>query len=143
MVTWQALSFRPSLELSAQRAEATTSRSLGSAELTWTAAQLALCPAGAQLGRLDLRACALAQIGRLAGIGYATRNRAEGNIFWSAVGAQIEARVALVGPLWLGLEAGGLRPFTHESFYLDPSQTLHQIPNWGANVGAGLGLLFF
>jgi hypothetical protein len=49
----------------------------------------------------------------------------------------------LVGPLWLGLEGALLRPFSRESFYLAPSQTLHTIPPWGASFGAGLGLLFF
>jgi hypothetical protein len=144
IVLWQSSSFRPSLELSAHRARATASRSFGSADLNWTAAQLVLCPWGAQPGpRWDVRACALFQIGRLLGTGYATRNPAEGTIFWSSAGVQLEGRVQLVGPLWLGLEAGALRPFSKESFYLAPTQTLHAIPDWGFNFGGGLGLLFF
>lgn len=144
IVLWQASSFRPSLELSAQRARATTSQSFGSAELNWTAAQLVLCPWGVQPGaRWDVRACALFQIGRLLGTGYATRNPAEGTIFWSSAGVQLEGRMQLLGPLWLGLEAGALRPFSSESFYLAPTQTLHRIPAWGFNFGGGLGLLFF
>lgn len=141
---WQALSFRPSLQLSAHRARATTSRSLGSAQLTWTAAQLTLCPVSLQPGaRWDIRACALFQAGRLLGEGYDNPNPEAAAVFWSSVGLQGELRVELVGPLWLGLEAGLIRPFTHERFYVDPAQTLHQVPTWGASFGAGLGLLFF
>lgn len=143
MLLWQGSSFRPSLELSAHRARATASRSFGSAELNWTAAQLTLCPWGTQPGpRWDVRACAQLQVGRLLGTGYATRNPAEGTIFWSSAGLQLEARTRLLGPLWLGLDAGALRPFSRESFYLAPTQTLHRIPSWGFNFGGGVGLLF-
>jgi hypothetical protein len=144
MLIWQASPIRPSLQLSAQRARASTSRSLGSADLTWSAAQLVVCPWGLRPGaRWDVRACALFQVGRLEGVGYDTPNAAESAIFWSSAGAQLEGRLQLVGPLWLGLEAGLLRPFTRERFYVDPSQTLHQVPNLGASLGGGLGLLFF
>jgi hypothetical protein len=144
LVIWQGSSLRPSLQLSVHRARASTSQSFGSADLTWTAGQLTLCPWGVQPGpRWDLRACALLQIGRLLGTGYATPDPAEAAIFWSSVGGQLEARVELLGPLWLGLEAALLRPFSRESFYLAPSQSLHRVPTWGSSFGAGLGLLFF
>ncbi len=141
---WQASSLRPSLELSVQRARAHTSQPFGSADLTWTAGQLALCPWGVEpAAGWDVRACAVLQIGRLLGTGYATRDPGEGSIFWSSAGAQLEGRVRLVGPLWLGLEAAIVRPFSRESFYVAPSQTLHRVPTWGGGFGAGLGLLFF
>ncbi len=142
--TWEAQRFRPSLKLSAHRARGTASRASGSAELRWSAAEIALCPWGAQPGeRWDVHACAVFQLGSLRGRGYQTLNPAEKSIIWSAAGVELEGRVKLVGPLWAGLDAAIVRPFTHESFYLEPADTLFRVPKWGYGFGAGLGLLFF
>jgi hypothetical protein len=49
----------------------------------------------------------------------------------------------LLGPLWLNAQAELNFPFSRERFYLEPGETLHQVPAWGATFGAGLGLRFF
>lgn len=144
MLTWEKNRFRPSVQLSFLRAQGSASRSFGSAELRWTAGQLVLCPWGAQPGTSwDVRACALFQLGRLRGSGYDTPNPTEGTIVWSAAGIQLEGRLKLVGPLWAGVDAALLQPFTQERFYVEPSRTLFRVPAWGTSFGAGLGLLFF
>jgi hypothetical protein len=144
MLTWQGQRFRPSLQLSAQAARGTASGAAGSADLRWRSAQATLCPWGAGPGaRWDVRGCALVQLGHLQGTGYATANAAKASIAWSAVGVELEGRVKLVGPLWAGVDANLIRPFTHERFFLQPSETLFRVPRWGYGVGAGLGLLFF
>ena len=143
-LTWQSNSLHPSLQLTAQRAKTTASSPAGSAELEWTAGELLACPWAAQpSSSLELRACALLQLGRLRGSGYDTISPATESIFWSAAGVALQGRVQLLGPLWLGIDGGLERPFTRERFYVDPSHTLHQVPAWGGSLGFGVGVLFF
>lgn len=144
MLTRETGDLHPSVGLSAMWAQATSSASTGSAELDWVAGRLALCPAGWQPGpSWDLRACATLQLGRLRGTGFATRAAASKAIFWGSGGVELEARYQLLGPLWAGLESEFTLPFSHERFYLEPSETLHRVPNWGVSFGLGLGLRFF
>jgi len=143
MLTREASWLHPSIGLSAQVAKSTIRAAQGSAELAWLAAQLTACPLGAEPGDgWDFRACATLQLGRLRGSGFQTTDPATKSILWSAAGAELQARYRLVGPLWLGLEGGFTFPFTRERFYLEPRQTLHQVPAWGASGGGGLGLRF-
>lgn len=144
MLTREGRGWRPSLGLTGNFARGTTSRAAGSAEFEWTALQLAICPVGWQPNPVwDLRACATVQAGRLRAAGFATINPAEQSSFWSAAGALLEARVQLIEPLWLGASGGLDLPFSRERFYLEPSQTLHQVPALGVSFGLGVGLRFF
>jgi hypothetical protein len=144
MLTRERGPLRPSLALAGSSARGVTSQSQGSAEFEWLAAQLSVCPLGFQPGPAwDVRACGIFQAGRLRGSGFQTIRPAEKSIFWSAGGLELEARLRLVGLLWLGLEGGLELPFSRAQFYLDPKQTLHQVPSLGANFGLGLGLRFF
>lgn len=144
MLTRETGDMRPSLGLSVQLADATASKSQGSAELEWVAAQLALCPVAVRPGQSwDLRACAALQLGRLRGIGFDTARPATRAILWASAGVELEGRYQLVGPLWLGWEGAFALPFSRERFYLEPEQTLHRVPSWGLSFGFGLGLRFF
>jgi hypothetical protein len=144
MLTRETGRARPSLGLSAHRAQATTSAAQGSAELEWAAAQLTLCPLGMRPSQSwDVRACAALQLGRLRGVGFETAEPAAKSIFWSSVGVELEGRYQLLGPLWLGWEGAFTLPFSRERFYLEPQQTLHRVPAWGLSFGVGLGLRFF
>jgi hypothetical protein len=144
MLTQETSRFRPSVALSVHDARATVSKLQGSAELEWTAAQLALCPAGAQPGGAwDLRACASFELGRLRGVGFQTASPAEKSIVWMSAGLELAARYRVVGPLWLGLEGVFTLPFSRERFYLEPQPTLYQVPAWGLSLGLGMGVRFF
>lgn len=143
-LTGEASEARPSLGLSVQVADATTSGAHGSAELEWAAAQLTLCPIGVGPGkRWDFRACAALQLGRLRGIGFETASPAQRAIFWASAGVQLEGRYQLIGPLWLGWEGALALPFSRERFYLEPQETLHRVPWWALSFGFGAGLRFF
>ena len=144
MLTRESNRFRPSVALSVHRAHATVDEPLGSAELQWSAAQLALCPIAARPGEAwDLRACASFELGRLRGVGYRTANPAEKSILWTSVDLELAARYRVVGPLEVGLEGAFTLPFSRERFYLEPQPTLHQVPAWGVSVGLGAGVRFF
>jgi hypothetical protein len=146
MLTGETSRLRPSVALSGHLARATTSKPQGSAELEWAAAQLALCPVGLGPGEQrswDLRACGSFQVGRLRGAGFETVDPDTKAILWVAAGLELEGRYRVVGPLWLGLEGALNLPFSRERFYLEPTQTLHQVPAWGVSVGFGAGLRFF
>jgi len=144
MLTRETAGLTPSLGVSGQVSRATTSAPAGAAELDFAAAQLALCPLGfAPSASWDLRACGVLQLGRLRGTGFATADPATKSIFWSAAGAELQARYQLVGPLWAGGEGAFTLPFTREEFHLDPAQPLHRVPAWGLSVGLGVGLRFF
>lgn len=144
MLTADSWSYQPSVGLSAHLAHATTSAPHGSAELEWTAGELTLCPVSLQPTRSwDWRACGAFQLGRLRGIGFRTAAAATKSILWSSAGLELEGRYHLLGPLWLGWEGELNFPFSRESFYLDPGETLHAVPAWGLGFGVGLGLRFF
>lgn len=144
VLTRQSHAWHPSLSLGAHFARSTTSVPAGSAELEWATAQLSLCPAGAQpSAQWDFRACAVFQLGRLRGSGFETASPASSSILWSAAGAQLESRVELLGPLWVGWEGALTFPLTREVFYLDPQQSLHRVPAWAGSFGVGVGLCFF
>jgi hypothetical protein len=144
MLTRETSPLRPSVAVSVHDARETVVKSQGSAELEWTAAELALCPIAAQPAESwDLRACAAFQLGRLRGVGFMTPNRARKTILWTSAGVELAARYRLVGPLWLGLEGGFTFPFSREGFHLKPDVALHQVPAWGASGGLGLGVRFF
>jgi hypothetical protein len=143
MLTREMARPRPSVGLSVHLAHATTSALQGSAELEWTAAQLTLCPAGLRPSdSWDLRACAAFQLGRLRGMGFRTFDPATKAILWSSVALEVEGRYRLLGPSWLGWEGAFTMPFSRESFYVEPGQTLHTVPAWGVSFGLGLGLHF-
>lgn len=144
MLTADGWSGQPSAGLSAHLSHATTSAPHGSAELEWTAGQLTLCPASLQPSpSWDWRACGAFQLGRLRGIGFRTVAPATKSIVWSSAGLEVQGRYRLLGPLWLGWEGRLNFPFSRESFYLDPGETLHAVPAWGVGFGVGLGLRFF
>jgi hypothetical protein len=144
MLIWQSHDWHPSLALVAHRSLATTSTRAGSAELLWTAGELQACPWGAQPGHgWDFRGCASVRAGALRGEGFATFSPATKTIFWSSAGVELQGRWQLLGPLWLGVQGGLELPFSRQRFYLDPEQTLHRVPAWGASFGFGVGLLFF
>jgi hypothetical protein len=144
MLTYEAGTLKPSIGLAAEVADGTATARHGSAELELVAARLAACPLGVQPGSaLDLRLCAMAELGRLRGSGFATAAPASKAIVWSSAGIDLQARYELLEPLWVGLECGFTFPFTRERFYLDPDETLHRVPAWGLVFGAGLGLRFF
>jgi hypothetical protein len=144
MLTGETSGWRPSLGLSGHSARATTSKSHGSAQLEWAAAQLVACPAGwGPTDTLDFRACGAFQIGRLRGAGFATARPAAKSILWAAAGLELEGRYRVVGPLWVGLDGAFTFPFSRERFYLEPAETLHRVPAWGWSFGLGTGLRFF
>jgi len=143
MLTRESVRPHPSAGLSLHLAHATTSVLHGSAELEWVAAQLTLCPAGLRPGdSWDLRACAAFQLGRLRGIGFHTFDPATKAILWSSAALELEGRYQLLGPAWLGWEGAFTIPFSRESFYVEPGQTLHSVPAWGVSFGLGFGLRF-
>lgn len=140
----EASSLRPSLGLSLSTARGTRTVTNGSAEFDWVAGRLALCPVGLGSARLwDLRFCAGVELGRLRGTGYATAAPASKSILWSSAAALLDAQRRLLGPLWLGGEAGLTFPWTREHFYLDPQTNLHRIPAWGVTGAIGLAFHFF
>lgn len=144
MLTHEAGAVKPSIGLAAELADGTATARHGSAELELVAARLAVCPLGVQpYSSLDLRLCATAELGRLRGSGFATDAPARKAIVWSSAGVDLQARYALLQPLWVGLEGGFTFPFTRERFYVEPNETLHDVPAWGLAFGAGLGLRFF
>ena len=144
MMTLETSELRPSFGLAGHFARASTTQPSGSADLELSAAQLVVCPFGWRpRAEWDLRACGLFQAGRLRGAGFDTVNPAEKSIFWASAGLELEARFQLLGPVWLGLEVAGELPFSRESFYVEPGQTLHRVPAWGMSFGLGAGVLFF
>jgi hypothetical protein len=144
MVTRERAKLLPSFGLSAHYSEATAQQPAGSAALQWVAAQLLVCPWGIRPGKSwDFRACAAFQAGRLRGIGTDTADPAAKSIFWASAGAELQGRVKLVGRWWLGLDATAELPFSRERFYIEPGQTLHRVPWWGASLGLGVGVLFY
>jgi hypothetical protein len=143
-VTHETGPLRPSLGLSLSTARASTTVTSGAAQFDWIAARLTPCPVGLGSARSwDLRLCAGLELGRLRGKGYATVAPATQSIVWSSAAALLDAHRRLLGPLWLGGEAGLTFPFTREHFYLEPHTNLHRIPAWGVSAGVGLGLDFF
>jgi hypothetical protein len=145
MLTRDSSGWSPSVGLSAHYTGATASGSHGSADLEWLVGQLSACPLAWQAASgWDLRGCALAQLGRLRGTGYQTPSPAARTILWSGAGLQVEGRLKVLGPLWLGWEAAMVFPFTRERFYLAaPEETLHRVPAVAGSFGLGTGLRFF
>lgn len=144
MLAHESSALKPSIGLSAELSHGTASALHGSAELELAAARLALCPLGVQPDATwDVRVCAIAELGRLRATGFATKQRATKSIVWSSAGIQLEARYEVTKPLWIGLQGAFIFPFTRERFYVDPSDTLHDVPASGVGFGAGAGLRFF
>jgi hypothetical protein len=144
MLTGETSGWRPSVALSGHWTHATTSKPSGSAELDWVAAQLTACPIGLTPSEpWDFRLCGTFQIGRLRGVGFETESPATKSILWTAAGLELQGRYRVVGPLWLGFEGAFVFPFSRERFYLEPEETLHQVPAWGWDIGLGTGVRFF
>lgn len=133
-----------SVGLAATVARSSNSSASGSAAFEWAAVELALCPLGFRpSSSWDLRACGIAQAGRLRVVGFATSDASEKRLFWFALGGSAQIRRQLAGPLWVGLEAALEFPFSRQSFYFEPQPIVHRVPAIGASAGLGLGLRFF
>jgi hypothetical protein len=134
----------PAIRLAFLRANSGAIQSdLGSAELTWTALRLDLCPFRLSLTEWSgLRSCVLFDAGVLKGNGidvYSSKARSRP---WLAPGVDVRIDAAITGPLELELMGGLTFPLVRDEFAIDPSAELHRAPQVAGTAGVGVSVAF-
>lgn len=130
----------PEFRLRLDRASAGSEAPPGSAEFTWTAASIDVCPIAYPRTHLRVSACARVEGGVLASRGINVQPTRSDVAGWFAMGAVLRARWVIVAPLALELE-GALRfPLLRDRFYFEPSRTIFEVPalTWGAAAGVSV-----
>jgi hypothetical protein len=132
--------WRPELRLAALIARDDAERATGSASFTWTAARAELCVPHVALSRdFEAAPCALADAGRVHGLGYDTANPETHNATWLALGLQAELDWSVEHSLLVSAQAGAVAPLKHDTFTL-PNLTLHRIPDVAGFASLSLGV---
>jgi hypothetical protein len=119
---------------------------LTDARLDWLDARLAGCPLLWELGRsIEIRPCAVLDVGRLAVTGTALPITATSNTTWLAGGAEIAFSWLISSAFSVGLEAAMTFPLKHHDFYFrraGESPVAYRTPEAPLMVVAGMGWRF-
>jgi hypothetical protein len=113
-----------------------------SAQFTWTAAALDLCPILVSAGRFGARPCARVEGGTLEAAGVNVQPSRSGVRPWLGTGLVARGRVLVAGPLFLELEAATTLAIVRDRFFVEPSQTVFRAPLLGWAATAGVGVVF-
>lgn len=108
----------------------------------FTAASLEFCAIPLRSGPFRLAPCAATELGVLRGEGTSLApGRASGRTWFAAdLGARLSLELGPAAALELG--ASLAFPFTKDTFFLEPSRTVHVVPDAGARVGLGAAIGF-
>ena len=118
-----------SVRLAGRRAESATldAPGGGTAQLTWTAATLDVCPLSWGAGSLALSPCARVDVGVLAGSGANVPHPSDDSRSWFDAGALARGRWDFAGPFFADLEVGAVAAVTRPRFHFDvPDITIRQ-----------------
>jgi hypothetical protein len=148
-VGWRSASssvVAPSFDLTFGRASTgTLPVAGGEASFTWTVGRADGCilswpPASAA----RLLACARLEAGQLeaAGLGSQVLDPQTHDRPWVAVGPLLRGEWALLGPLFLGVDAAAMVHVTDDRFYFVQQTTVREVPLLGVESSAGLGAHF-
>jgi hypothetical protein len=114
-----------------------------SAELTWTAARLDVCPVEAVFGRFDALGCIGAEGGTLeaAGRGVTTHNDVVDP--WFALGPLLRLRSSILGPWFVEVELAAMAPWFRQHIYFDrPPSDVDDVPPLAGRAALGTGVGF-
>ncbi len=135
--------FAPAARLRFDRSGSGTVSSGGaSAQFTWTAAALDLCPIKLGAGRFDARPCLRFEGGSLAAAGVDVQPSRSGARPWLSTGAAARGRFVVIGPLFLEAEAALGLALVRDRFFVEPSQTVFKTPLVGWSATGGVGVQF-
>jgi hypothetical protein len=129
----------PRLRLGFVRTSETTDRAPAEVATRLTAGQLSVCPLRATLiDTLVLRPCVLAQGGLVEASGSGVRDAQSTKRFWLTTGAVAQLGWELGAGLALELEGGVAAAPLRYRFYVDPTNTLYEMPAVAGIGSAGL-----
>jgi hypothetical protein len=112
----------PLAELSAVRTETVRVRTpSGTGEFRFSSLRALACPIHLpEAGTIDVRPCALGEVGVLEGFGTVTDRPERVAARWLALGTMVRASLELFGPITLVAEPGLVVPLIRHEFYFDP-----------------------
>jgi hypothetical protein len=128
----------PAFRLRFERASADD----GGARFTWTTGSLDGCPIALATGPIRMWPCVRLVAGALAATGDVSQARSTARP-WLSGAAVARGRLALVGGLFLEVEAEALAPFVRDRFYLEPDATVHRATAVAAGGAAAMGASFW
>lgn len=114
----------------------------GRASFVLTSGTFDACPARVRRTPLEVAACARLEVGALAGEGTRVVPARSETRTWAALGALLEARVAVAGPLGVAVEGGASAPLARPTFAFQPALPVHEPPAVAGFVGAGADVRF-
>ncbi len=108
------------------------------ADFTWTAGSVDLCIV-LRSGRLRFNGCERTTVGAIDAQGLGVVPTRSATRPWVDLGLALSLRVRVVGPVFV--EAAGQigLALVQDRFFLQPNQTVFQVPVFTAQVGGGLG----
>jgi hypothetical protein len=133
----------PAIRLAFEHASTDIDAALGTAELSWTAARLDLCPARFQLSTsTGVRPCLMMDAGVLQGRGVKVEHPATRSRPWFDLGGALRIDVKVLGPLYVEAAGSVFFPTIRDDFGIDPGSSIHRAPVIAGSGSAGLALLF-
>lgn len=114
----------------------------GSATFNWTAGRVDGCVLSWPPSSAHLLACARLEGGVLAGSTSGVPGAHSEERGWFAAGPVVRAEWELLGPLFVGADVAPMVRLTPYRFQLQPDATIYQVPTFGLEADAGLGVHF-
>jgi len=115
----------------------------GAASFTWTVGRADGCILSWPPGPARLLGCARFEAGALQGAGTTVASPQSANRAWVAAGPLLRAEWVLLSPLFLTADLAAMVHVTDDRFFFHPDTTVYQVPVFGLEAGAGLGVHFF
>ena len=112
----------------------------GSAEFTWTAGSLDLCPMAWSRGAVRLTPCLRTEVGALEAAGVNVQPARTGVRPWWSLGVVARGRFTVYGPLFVEIEGALLGAVVRDRFFLEPGGTVFRPSLLGGSAGVGAGL---
>ena len=112
----------------------------GSAEFTWTAGSLDLCPIAWSRAALRLTPCLRTEVGAVEAAGINVQPARSGVRPWWSMGTVARGRWVVYGPLFVELEAAFLVAIVRDRFFLEQGGTVFRPSLVGGSASAGIGV---
>lgn len=122
-----------------ERAGETTLDATGiGADFTWTAGAADVCFVW-RAGRVRLHACARSHFGAIDAHGEGVTPERSATRPWVDLSGVVAFRVRIAGPVFVEATASAGVPLVQDRFFVEPNQTVFQVPAFTATAGGGLG----
>lgn len=128
----------PQLRLDALWGRGRAESAIGSADLEWLAARVAICPLTLSAFPWSLRSCASFELGRLSADGSGVSDPRSASAWWYGPGAELRPGVRVLDRLGVSLEAGVTLMLARDRFYFRPNHEVHRVPDAAAHVGLAI-----